>query len=57
MTKTAAKKSPERTAAELLYAHARKCKKAPSECQVCVKNIAWFAELPLDVLSGVLEEA
>ena len=36
--------------------HARSCKKAPDQCQICKSGISWFGELPPQVLSQVLEE-
>jgi hypothetical protein len=38
------------------HKHARKCKKAPGECKECQDNIKWFAELPLQTLSQLLQD-
>lgn len=34
--------------------HARGCKKAPDACKTCCAAIAWYAGLPLPLLSQVL---
>jgi hypothetical protein len=36
--------------------HARLCKKAIDVCPTCKTTIAWFRELPPDVLNQVLED-
>ncbi len=38
------------------YPHARSCKKPIDSCQTCQASIAWFASLPLVLLSQVLED-
>ena len=45
-----------RDQAAKLHEHARKCKQAPGDCEVCKRNMKWFGELPPQVLSQVLEE-
>lgn len=38
------------------WEHAGGCKKSPDDCATCQKNIAWFGQLSLPVLSEVLGE-
>lgn len=42
--------------ADARRAHARGCKKALDSCETCRTNIAWFNNLPRNVLSIVLAE-
>lgn len=44
------------TIADKLHEHAHKCKKPVDDCKECKRNIAWFAEQPLHVLSNLLRE-
>lgn len=36
--------------------HVRHCKRSIEACPACQANIAWYASLPLDVLSELLNE-
>ena len=45
-----------RATATTFAPHARTCKKSPGECDTCRTIIAWFAALPFETLSAVLEE-
>ena len=38
------------------HKHARDCRRPIDSCSACKDNIAWFAALPLNVLSDVLAE-
>lgn len=38
------------------HEHAAKCKKSIDDCVICKLNIQWFGELPLPLLSQVLQE-
>lgn len=42
------------TQADLRHAHARGCKKDPTECKLCIAGIRWFAALPPMILNEVL---
>ena len=42
--------------AQSLFGHARSCKKSIDACKPCTLAIQWFADLPLPLLSLVLQD-
>ncbi len=45
-----------RMVSDVLNSHARTCKHSPTDCAVCVRNMAWYASLGLPMLSAVLAD-